>query len=386
MKIGLYINSFGGGGAERVVSRLSEILASNGQDVYVIISDSSEMAYPVSGVFVPMQIATGSGISKLIVAWKRILALKRIKMEFNLDVVVSFLTPANCVNVLSKVNGCKSYVSIRNYESFDNSSLKKGLLKLLIRFIYSKSDYIVSCSKEIKMTVVNRLGIPESKIGVLYNPYNQKALLENATSDCDEAYKEFASKHRFMFATTGRLSHQKGFWHLVKIVNGLREKGIDVGCFLIGKGDQEEKLRRLIKTMNCEEAFCFCGFQKNPMAIESLCDAYIMTSLFEGFPNALVEAICIGLPVITADCKSGPREILSNASSLDSYEYDQGFLLPAFEPDEDWTRKLSCTDQMWINYLTEDRLKNLKKKKQHCLEKGKVFDYKTCYENLMLMF
>ena len=62
MKIGLYINSFGGGGAERVVSRLSEILASNGQDVYVIISDSSEMAYPVSGVFVPMQNATGSGI------------------------------------------------------------------------------------------------------------------------------------------------------------------------------------------------------------------------------------------------------------------------------------------------------------------------------------
>ena len=58
------------------------------------------------------------------------------------------------------------------------------------------------------------------------------------------------------------------------------------------------------------------GFQKNVFAIEKQCNAYVMTSLFEGFPNALVEAMCMGLPVISTDCKSGPREILAPKTSI----------------------------------------------------------------------
>ena len=122
----------------------------------------------------------------------------------------------------------------------------------------------------------------------------------------------------------------------------MHEQNPNTRLVLIGDGELKEKILKLIKDLQIEDFVILPGFRKDVFAIESKCNAYVMTSLFEGFPNALTEAMCLGLPVISTDCKSGPKEILAPEMDLDSEikndeEADYGILVPAFDTEEDWT-------------------------------------------------
>lgn len=84
---------------------------------------------------------------------------------------------------------------------------------------------------------------------------------------------------------------------------------------IVGHGDKETQLRRLIKDLGLESNAILMGGQENPYKFMKHSDLYVLSSLTEGFPNAMVEAMSVGLPILAVDCKSGPREILSLSRS-----------------------------------------------------------------------
>lgn len=345
MKIGLYIFSLAFGGAERVVSRLSSILETHGHSVYVILDDLSNVQYEHSGTLLSIGIPHNThGLKNIKNIFDRSKKLQKYKLQYQFDVVISFLFLPNIVNILSKTKDCKTFVSIRNhFLSHKYDSISSFVSHVLAKKYYKKADGVISVSELVRQDAIKHLHIPENKSFVLYNPYDIEEINSISKNDLpgNLDIDKKNDKETFTFVTTGRHFRQKGFWHLIKSFYLLSKEVDNVRLVLIGDGEQREKIELLIEELDLKEKVILTGFQKNVFAIEKHCNVYVMTSLFEGFPNALVEAMCLGLPVISTDCKSGPREILApntsiseTAKSIEKANY--GILVPPLENDENW--------------------------------------------------
>ena len=126
----------------------------------------------------------------------------------------------------------------------------------------------------------------------------------------------------------------------------------------------------------------------NPFKAISKCDAYVLSSLFEGFPNALVEAMICGLPVIASNCQSGPKEILDDVSELNIngvYKAKYGIIYENYPSlEEDYTPNITkehqiLADAMELLYKNKD-LRDYYKKQS--IERAKVFNYDTTRDKL----
>ena len=123
----------------------------------------------------------------------------------------------------------------------------------------------------------------------------------------------------------GREDVVKGFWHLLKIFSLVHEKLPDTRLLIIGKGEFTP-YRKLADNLGIADAVCFAGLQKNPYPYLKKGSLYLLTSYWEGFPNALVEAMALGLVPVATDCMTGPAEI---------FDGKYGVLVPNMGKDPD---------------------------------------------------
>lgn len=310
-KIGLLITKLNGGGAERTAANLSSLFDEYGEEVYLITFDGSNITYPYKGKLIDLSLGINKNVFDAIKKnIKRIIKVKKIKKKYNLDVCISFLDTPNLVNVLSG-GKCKKIVSIRNYLSLEKPSF---IRKQLIRFSSIRADKTVCISKNVEYDMRNFFKIKEKKLCTIYNPVDIKSLLtieEDYTFD-----KEFSDY--FNIVTMGRLTYQKGQWNLIYAIKDIVVQYPKVRLYILGDGELKNELEELVKKLELEEHVFFLGFISNAHKFLRQCDLFVLTSLFEGLGNVLLEAMALGLPVISTDCKSGPREIIAPNSNIKS--------------------------------------------------------------------
>lgn len=381
----LFISQINSGGAEHVVSRLTYILK-NEYDLDVIIFENMGMSYPIECNVINMNIpAEKNKIKKIWIFLKRISVLKKIKKERKYDFVISFLDTPNFVNILSNTKKCKNIVSIRNYSMMENKKqVLGGVTNKAIRFLYNKADAIISVTDLIAKSYINDYKISPNKLFTIYNPYDISEIQRLSQEPTELCVKK--EQDTIAFVTMGRQMYQKGYWHLLKAFSILEKKFPNIMLYMIGEDYQDGKVEKMVMDLGLSKKVILTGQLKNPFPIISQCDCYILTSLFEGFPNALVEAMVCGLPVIAADCKSGPREILFSKPDLTKTykEYivaDYGILTPELESEENWKighitkgeMKLASSMEMIVSdkELREDMA-------QKAFEGSKRFSYEVC--------
>ncbi|EGR3150217.1 hypothetical protein DLH81_24270, partial [Vibrio parahaemolyticus] len=149
------------------------------------------------------------------------------------------------------------------------------------------------------------------------------------------------SKASIRLVNSGRLSEQKGQWHLVKIIQKLRSLGVDVELYILGDGPLKSELISLTRQCGVEDYVTFLGNVDNPHSYVSQCDVFIFTSLWESFGNTLVEAMALGLPIISTSCQSGPGEIIGKGR----FGLDIG-LLPYYGEDLDEKRLIDICEKI----------------------------------------
>ncbi|MFF2497412.1 glycosyltransferase [Peribacillus sp. NPDC058075] len=302
-KVVLLITGLYYGGMERVAF-IAHSLLKEQYDVSVVTLYAKEADYKPEFKYIDLNCPPKSNkFLKLLNIVKRTHAVRKMKKEINPDIVMSFGTSANFANVSSKgkekvVVGIRSYDWLTDY--FANYSIDK--------WVYNRADLVVSVSKVIAEKAESVFHIEKSKSKVLYNPYDVEYIRKKAEEQITEID---IPKNGKIVISVGRLVNQKGFNHLIKAFSQVLNDIPDALLLIVGHGDKDSKLRKLISDLGLEDHVVLLGGQDNPYKFMKMANLYVLSSITEGFPNAMVEAMSVGLPVVAVDCKSGPREILS---------------------------------------------------------------------------
>ena len=313
------------GGAEKVLSELSCNLPDDIEQVIVLYE--KEITYPYKARLISLDspITSLSFFNRAYKFIQRILRLKKIiKME-NPDCVISFMEEANFINIMVSEN---PIVTVHIMQSINPKKLSSLIaIKLLISVLYNSAK-VIAVSKGVKNDLIKKFGVKEEKVQVIYNPVriNEIQILSG-----EEINDDFQGDNIPIIATCGRLTEQKGQWHLIRAFSEVRKR-IPCRLVIMGKGELEGYLKELTRELNLQNDVIFLGWQKNPYKYIANADVFVMSSLWEGFGIVLVEAMACGLPVISTDCPCGPREILdlnNSKTNTKSAEYAEfGVLTP----------------------------------------------------------
>lgn len=302
----IVIPSLSKAGAERVAARLGKMFTKDFKVIYVLFSN--EVKYEYSGDVLVLK--TPKYFSKLLKPFSYIFQLKQIKKKYEIDVSISFLDLPNMINILSNYKKTKTIVSIRNYISYEYENYKNGkIIVFIIKKIYNFSDKVVVVSNDIRNDLIENYGLIQNKVHTIYNP------IETYTSglhtdDVIKSIKDWKLDST-LICNMGRLEFQKNQKDFIEIISKLRVNGLNVKGLIIGEGTYRGKLESQIEQLGLKESIKLIGHINNPFPLLEICDVYLMTSYYEGFPNALLEAMMTESYIISTNCKSGPSEILN---------------------------------------------------------------------------
>jgi len=329
-KIVIIIPTLTGGGAERMASNLSTHLSEE-HHRHIVMFDAKKIDYAYKGEVIDLNTKViDNPLGKIINFLIRIYKVRKIKNELKVDVAISLMEGPNIINILTKQRN-KVIISVRNFKSKSSMGFYGKLYKLLMKVFYNKADIIVAVSKIIKRDLIKNFGLNEEKIMIIYNFYDIEKINELAKEGLEDEYIEIFNNP--VVITAGSLTRQKGHWHLIRTFRKVKEEVPDAMLVILGRGNLEAYLKKLTKDLGLEKDVYFLGYKKNPFKYIGRSTMYASPSLFEGFPNALCEAMACSVPVISSDCKSGPREILAPDTDIErqvkGIEYAKhGILLP----------------------------------------------------------
>jgi len=372
------------GGAERVVSRLSYILGDY-YNLSIIVFDSRLSKYDCGCEVIDMALpASNSIVKKSMMVVKRGARLSKIIKQYKLDVIISFLDGANIVNLVS-AKSCKKVISIRNYKSSEkNPTFISIISQYLLKKLYKRADMVVPVSKLISQNLINEYKLDPQKVAVIYNPFDVLEITKLSFEELEEPYKKFYENSK-VIVTVGRKTYQKGFWHLIKAFSLVAKNIVEARLVIVGDGEQEGPIKKLVEGLGLEDKVLLAGHQKNPFRFIANSDVYVLSSLFEGFPNALVEAMACGQMIISTDCKSGPREILFDDGDLlqaadDIVWADYGVLIPPLTEIENWnSNEIEACDEILAKAMTLVlRDKKGQQYRSKVIERAQEFSYERC--------
>lgn len=328
-RIALFVGKLGGGGAERMVSRLSFVLSEH-YDVFILIYNSRISHYPVNGTVITFDRPHQSIFCSLCSLLFRFNAVLR---RYRIDLVLSFLELPNLINGLWN-HSCKRILSIRSY--YDRKTLPAGMGRIwyhLTRLSIRRAEAVMVLSQKQKDILISEQYIPDTKIRVLPNLYNTEEIRSAASRESIPLELSPAFSGPTSVAM-GRLTKKKNYRELLAVFQRVLQRLPHASLIILGEGPQETELRALCKQLGISSQVFFPGRLSNPYPVLLSSQLYIGLSNNEGFPNALVEAMICGLPVMHSACLTGPAEILDAADGgFDHVLYaPYGILLPVISP------------------------------------------------------
>ncbi len=336
-KVLFVISTLEGGGAERTLSNIVTHFPDDWQ-VDILINNKECIHYPYKGNIVSLSLPYFRGKKSVIYLMKEIIRrtayLKKLKKDNDYRACISLLPSSNISNVLSGNKYCKTIVSIHIMNDTFGVPGRLGVF-FFVKILYNCADKIIVVSREIAVRLIKQFKISSNRVDTIVNGYDHEWVRKKMKIIPETGGNRFFDrKTDKILVTVGRLVDQKGQWHLIRAFSEVVKQEPEAKLVIVGDGVLKKYLTELIQMYGLEEQIILTGYSDNPFWYTALADVFVLPSLLEGYPNALVEAVCCGRPCIAADVHSGVREILAPGLDVVGERTDQileeeyGILIP----------------------------------------------------------
>jgi glycosyltransferase involved in cell wall biosynthesis len=303
--IALYLPDMKGGGAEYVMVQLANGFAAKGLRVDLVLDRARgpnlERRLPAVRLVDFAAANTYTAFPKLL----------RYLREEEPRIMLSTLNLNNLTSLFARrmTNAStKVYVRAANTDSIQyRPPIKKMMERFLLSRFYPWADGVICVSKGVADDLAGFTGMHRSRMQVIYNPAITPEVARMASKPIDDPW--FGPKAIPVILGVGRLAESKGFASLIRAYDSIR-KSHPSKLVILGEGEERPKLESLIRELGLTSDVSLPGFVDNPYAYMRKSAVFVLSSLWEGLPNALIQALSVGAPVVSTDCPSGPSEIL----------------------------------------------------------------------------
>lgn len=303
-KVLIAVSLLTGGGAERVVSVWATQLAQKGYDVSLLLYGRSEDEYFVDDRVKIYTIANDLESYKALGYLQRFKRMRKIVKSIQPDVVISFLQRIQiwmgAATFGMKVKRVET-VRINPWKSYENG----GFEKKLWHNCFKKADTIIVQTGEQAEYFNEKL---QKKCVVISNPIAERY--------CKNPKEEY-SKQICKFVAMGRVTEQKNYPVMIEAFAKAKKQCPEIELAIYGTGEPSyaQSLQELIEKYGVSDCVKLMGRIPDTLPALKTADAFLMTSDFEGLPNALIEAMTVGLPCISTNCRTGPRDLIDDGEN-----------------------------------------------------------------------
>lgn len=327
MKILILLDSLAvGGGAERIAATLGDELHNKGKKIHYLTFIDKDPKYEFKGQYhtLDQNNITFNVIKRGYGFLKNSKKIKDLCSHLDIDTVISVGEVANLHAVLSRI-AFKNRAKIIISQHINPLIHVKNKFKVqMINFFYNRADKTVCVSKEIEKLLISHFKVNNTL--TIYNMVDVEEInrLSNETSEIDNLFSKALDENNFIFINIGSLIRQKGQWFLIRSFYRVVDKHHDAKLFILGEGPLREELQSLVNELGLRNHVFLLGNKTNVFPYLKKSHCFVFTSLWEGLPMTLIEALSLNLPIISTDCITGPREALSPELNIDekiSYPY-----------------------------------------------------------------
>lgn len=325
------INSFGGGGAEKVLVNLVNNMDSKKFDISVraLVDDGPNKMYLSNKVKYDFIFRKSfRGLNYI----DRIPGIYQYTVRGEYDVIIAYLHGV-CTRIIAKAPENQHTIAFL-HANMKNSEFMKDLVRRnRVDMCFRNYDRIVAVSESVRQSFIETTGILKNTC-VKYNTFNIPLIMESAKA---KDYRLLKNENGITLCSVGKLEPVKGFDRMIRVLARLKEDGIYFTWNVVGEGIDRDKLEGMVNEYEICTQVRFCGFDQNPYKYIVNSDLLVCSSYSEGFSSVVAESIILGTPVLTTDC-SGMKEMLGDNNEyglvVDNDEDSLFYMLKAIAQDE----------------------------------------------------
>ena len=315
MRIMLAVSSMVAGGAERVAATLVNHWSASGHKVALVTVASTDLDFyaldaRVTRIALDLNRSSNSWRDFVVDNFKRLRKLRSAIRDFKPEVILSFLDTTNVRMLLASI-GTGVPVIVEEHTDPTQSSTNRTV-KFLRRLLYKRARAVVVLHPGIAQWA--RGFVRSEAIHVIPNPISLQFRKNGRVEPAKDGPRVIA---------IGRLEAVKGFDMLLRAFAQIAQQHPGWSLMIIGDGSEREQLQELAAALHISDRVSWEGAVKEPEKELHRSDLFVLSSRYEGFPMALLEAMACGLPVVSFDCPSGPRAII--------HDGEDGLLVPPNE-------------------------------------------------------
>ena len=309
-RIAFFASTLAGGGAERVLLNLANGFSQMGWSVDLLLKEKA-------GAYLSQ---IPDGITVIDLHAHRLSAaipgLARYLRAQRPAALISGLEIANQVAVLARlfsgtrvpvITTTHSMVSFAPEMALPLPIINRGLARL----IYTGADALVAVSHGVARDLEEYLRLPAGRVRVIYNPVLTPDFERKKQEPLEHPW--FAPGQPPVILAAGRLEAVKNFKILIEAFQQVRLQ-TQARLLILGEGSLRAELEAQVRQLGLEQDVLLPGFEKNVYAFMSKSRVFVLSSIFEGLPTVLIEALACGCPVVAADCPGGTRELLRDGA------------------------------------------------------------------------
>jgi len=309
-RIAVLVSFSGAGGVERVTANLLQGFIERGVAVDLLLIKAQGMhmdAIPAAVNRVPLGVSHSFAALLPLIRYLRRTRPAALLVAKHRAIVVALLA-RRLAGVATPVIG--QFHTTLSAALADRSVWTRALWSRSMRLFYPWADRIVGVSRGVVDDVAAMAGLPRERLTVIPNPVVSEALFVGARAPLDHPWLA-AGRSVPVVIGSGRFTRQKDFPTLIRAFAQLRSAR-PARLLILGDGADRDACWRLVEELGLSEDVQFTGLVQNPYAYLARAQLFVLSSRWEGSPTVLTEALALGIPVVSTDCPSGPREILDN--------------------------------------------------------------------------